>query len=68
MKKAMVILWPSFVFGGLGTVLLFALVDPAEFEVGRKAAYTGGFFFLWAVAAGSSWLTCFLDRRDDAAR
>jgi hypothetical protein len=31
--------------------------------VGRKAGYTTGFFFFWALAAGSSSLTCFLQRR-----
>lgn len=68
MRKAISILWPSFVFGGIGTVLLFSILDPVDLffvgplELGRKAGYTIGFFFFWAVAAGSSWLTWFLDR------
>jgi len=75
MRKAIAILWPSFLFGGLGTVLLFSLLDPVDLffvgplELGRKAGYTFGFFFLWALAAGSSWLTCFLEQRNsDAVR
>lgn len=66
MKKAIWILWPSFIVGGVGTVLLFTLVDPLEpLEVGRHAGYTLGFFFLWALGAGSSALTCFFQRRAD---
>lgn len=70
MRRAMSILWPSFVFGGVGTVLFFSLLDPVDlrfvgpFELGRRAGYTIGFFFFWALAAGSSWLTCFLQRTD----
>jgi hypothetical protein len=71
MRKTILVLWPSFVFAGVGTVLFFALHDPADLffvgplELGRKAGYTFGFFFFWALAAGSSWLTCFLARRAD---
>ena len=75
MRKAIAILWPSFLFGGLGTVLFFSLLDPVDLffvgplELGRKAGYTLGFFFFWALAAGSSWLTCFLEKRNsDAVR
>ena len=75
MRKAIAILWPSFLFGGLGTVLFFSLLDPVDLffvgplELGRKAGYTFGFFFFWALAAGSSWLTCFLEQKQsDAVR
>jgi hypothetical protein len=70
MRKLMWILWPSFIFGGIGTVLFFSLLDPVDLsfvgplELSRKAGYTLGFFFFWALAAGSSALTCFLQRRD----
>lgn len=70
MKKLMWILWPSFLFGAVGTVLFFALLDPVDLrfvgplELSRKAGYTIGFFFFWALAAGSSALTCLLQRRD----
>ena len=71
MKKAIWILWPSFVFGVIGAMLFFALLDPVDLrfvgplELGRRSGYTLGFFFFWALAAGSSWLTCFLQRRAD---
>jgi hypothetical protein len=67
-KKAIWILWPSFVVAGAGTVLLFSLLDPVDFrligplELGRAAGYTIGFFLLWAFAAASSAFTCFLQR------
>ena len=69
MKQAIWILWPSFIAGAVGTVLLFSILDPVElrfvgpFELGRKAGYTISFFFFWALAAGSSWLTHFLEQR-----
>lgn len=71
MRKWIWILWPSFVVAGIGTVVLFTLLDPVDlrfvgpFELGRNAGYTLGFFFLWAVAAGSSAFTCWLQRRAD---
>jgi hypothetical protein len=73
MKKAMSILWPSFIFAGIGTVLFFSSLDPVDLrfvgplELGRKAGYTIGFVFFWALAAGSSWLTSFLRREDPNA-
>lgn len=66
MRKAIAILWPSFLFGALGTILLFSALDPVDLgfvgplEFGRKSGYTIGFFFFWAVGAGSSWLTTVL--------
>ena len=71
MKQAIWILWPSFIVGAVGTVLLFLLLDPVDLrlvgplELGRKAGYTIGFFFFWALAAASSGLTCFLQRNSD---
>jgi hypothetical protein len=71
MKRLMWILWPSFVVAGVGPVLLFALLDPVDLrfvgplELSRKAGYTIGFFFLWALGAGSSAFTCWLQRRAD---
>ena len=56
-------------------MLFFSLLDPVDLffvgplELGRMAGYTFGFFFFWALAAGSSWLTCLLQARDaNAAR
>ena len=63
MKKAIWILWPSFIVGGFATVLFFTAIDPADLDFSRKAAYTFGFFFFWALGAGSSAFTCFLQQR-----
>jgi hypothetical protein len=61
-KKAIWILWPSFLVAGVAEVLLFTLVDPGELGVGRAVAYTVGFFLLWGFAAASSAFTCFLQK------
>jgi hypothetical protein len=69
MKNAMWVLWPSFIAGAIGTVLLFALLDPVDLrfvgplELGRKAGYTLAFFFFWALAAG-----CYPARRSAGRR
>lgn len=62
MKRAILILWPSFLAAGMAELVLFNVVDPSEFEIGRIAAYSLVFFLFWALAATSSALTCFLQR------
>lgn len=68
MKKYMVILWPAFIMAFAGTAALFSLLDPVDLrfvgplELGRKAGYALGFFFMWGLAAASSALTVFLER------
>lgn len=68
MKKAIWILWPSFAVASIAEVLFFTAMDPADFffvgplELSRTAGYSIGFFFFWALAAGSSALTLFLQR------
>jgi hypothetical protein len=69
MKKAIWILWPSFIVGGIGEVLFFTVFDPKELylfgepaSLSRHAVYSIGFFLCWAFAAASSALTCFLQR------
>ncbi|OGA67608.1 MAG: hypothetical protein A3G83_04025 [Betaproteobacteria bacterium RIFCSPLOWO2_12_FULL_68_20] len=69
MRKAMVILWPSFIVGGVAEVLFFTAFDPMDLHLfgqpvglSRLAAYSVGFLFFWALAAASSALTCFLQR------
>ena len=62
MKKAMIVLWPAFLAAGVAEVLFFTVFDPSDFELGRLAAYSAGFFLFWALAACSSALTCFLAR------
>lgn len=66
--KLMYVLWPSFLAAGAAEVLFFTVVDPADFEGGRLAAYSVGFFLFWALAAASSALTCFLQRSRDEGR
>ena len=71
MKRAIWILWPSFIVGGVASVAFFLILDPVDFrlvgplELSRMAGYTIGFFFFWAVAAASSAFTCFLQRSAD---
>lgn len=69
MKKAMWILWPSFVVGGVAEVLFFTVIDPQELyllgepvDMSRIAVYSTGFLLFWALAAASSAFTCFLQR------
>jgi hypothetical protein len=68
-KKAIWILWPSFIVGGIAEAAFFTFFDPMDLQVfgepvavGRTAAYTVGFFAFWALAAASSAFTCFLQR------
>jgi hypothetical protein len=63
------IFWPSFLVACAAETLLFSIVDPSDLVVfgepltaSRIGIYSVGFFLLWAIAAGSSALTCFLQR------
>ena len=69
MKNAILILWPSFIVGGIGEVVFFTVFDPQELylfgdvtQLSRMAVYSVGFFLCWAFAAASSALTVFLAR------
>lgn len=73
-QKIALVLWPSFIVGGMGTAVFFALFDPAllplsdtELPFGRGTLaehrmliYSAGFFMFWMFAAASSGLTLFL--------
>jgi hypothetical protein len=68
-KRAIWILWPSFIVAGAAEALFFTIFDPTELhffgeplEVSRTGIYTIGFFLFWAFAASSSALTCFFQR------
>ena len=65
MKRAIWILWPSFIVAGIGEVLFFTVFDPQELGLSRPVAYTAGFFLFWAFAAASSAFTCFLQRTSE---
>ena len=67
MNRWLVILWASFIAGGLAEVAFFTLIDPAqlyflghEVELGPLATYSIGFLFFWLFAAASSALSAFL--------
>ena len=69
MKRAIWILWPSFVVAGIAEIVFFSLFDPIElhivgslFGIGRRGGYTVGFLLFWMFAAASSAFTCFLQR------
>lgn len=69
LKKTILILWPSFIVGGVAESLFFTLFDPADLalfgepaRLSRTAIYSIGFFVFWAFAAASSAFTCFLQR------
>ena len=69
MKPWAVILWASFIAGGLAEVIFFTVIDPAqlyflgrEVELGSLATYSIGFLFFWVFAAASSALSAFLAR------
>ncbi len=68
-KRAIWILWPSFIVGGIAEVIFFTVFDPTELTVfgepagtSRLAVYSVGFLLFWAFAAASSAFTCFLQR------
>ena len=70
MRKLMLVLWPSFIVGGLGEVLFFTVFDPQELylfgeasSLSRLAVYSIGFFMCWAFAAASSALSVFMARQ-----
>lgn len=66
MKTALWILWPAFLVACVAEVLFFSLFDPVDFQLpfglSRRAGYSIGFLLFWAIAAGSSALTCFLQK------
>ena len=67
MKKAIRILWPSFLVAAVAEMAFFALFDPGELtlfgqplELSSTAVYSIGFFLFWAFAAVSSALSLYL--------
>jgi len=67
-KKAIWILWPSFLVACVAELVFFSVFDPVDFQLfgplglSRRAGYSIGFFLFWGIAASSSALTCFLQR------
>lgn len=67
MRKALWILWPSFVVAGIAEGIFFTVIDPQELYLfgqpvyfSKMATYSLGFFGFWAVCAASSLMTWFL--------
>jgi hypothetical protein len=68
-QRLLWVLWPSFLVAAVAELLVFAVLDPRDFqlfgvpiEVGRMAAYSIGFFFFWGITSAASALTVFLQR------
>jgi hypothetical protein len=66
-KTAILVLWPSFIVGGIGEVIFFTVFDPKDLylfgevtSLSRLGVYSIGFFLCWAFAAVSSAFTVFL--------
>jgi len=75
MKRAMWILWPSFLVAAVAEMVFFAVFDPGELtlfgrslELSRTAVYSIGFFLFWAFAATSSGLSLYLARGGEKGR
>lgn len=61
------VLWPAFLVAGLAEGLLFSMFNPDDIQVfgmdvelSRMAAYTIGFFMLWAMCTMSGLLTAYV--------
>ena len=69
MRRALQILWPSFLMAGVLEMLVFAAVDPASLHGpaapllagSRNTVYSVAFFVFWAVIAASAAITQWLD-------
>ena len=69
-RDVFVIGWCSFLTAAVGTMLLFAWVDPLDLyyatelplPMDRMTGYAIGFFFLWLLTAVSATLTVYLIR------
>lgn len=69
LQRILWVLWPSFLVAGVAEGAFFSLFDPHELmffgepiEASRQAIYSVGFLCFWALGAGASALTVFLQR------
>lgn len=65
-QRISAVLWPSFLFAGVATVVFFALIDPLVLfdcqgapPLSRTGAYSLGFFLFWLLAAAASASTAY---------
>lgn len=65
-RRAMMVLWPSFLAAALAEGCFFSLFDPEELgriggaRLSALAVYSIGFFLFWSLCALASLLTCYL--------
>ncbi|MEJ1961656.1 MAG: hypothetical protein WDO56_08980 [Gammaproteobacteria bacterium] len=67
-----VVVWCSFLAAAVGTMLLFAFLDPGAVQHGalpswwtdRHTVYALGFFFFWLIGACSAALTIYMAHTD----
>ena len=70
LQRALMVLWPSFVFAAVATALFFASFDPVllgeaatfPMPLSRMAGYTLGFLGFWALGIAAASATLFLLR------
>lgn len=73
MKRAIWVIWPSFLMAGLIEMLIFAIVDPSDLQAlahldwSRNTIYSLVFLLLWCIVALSSALTLFLSTPDSSS-
>jgi hypothetical protein len=65
-QRVSAVLWPSFLFAGVATMVFFALIDPLVLldcqgvpPLSRTGAYSLGFFLFWLLTAGASMCTLY---------
>ena len=69
LRRALLILWPSFLMAGVLETMVFAVVDPGTMhwfgadpiEWSRSAVYSVTFFLFWGAIATSGALTALLE-------
>lgn len=71
LRRAALIMWPSFLAACLLEVLVFALVDPGEVhwfgqvpEPSRQSVYSVAFFLFWLITMACSSLVLWLARAE----
>jgi hypothetical protein len=69
MQRLLWVLWPSFIVAGVAEGLFFTVVNPQELYLfgepvhfSTLATLSIGFLSFWAICAGSSLFTCFLQK------
>lgn len=69
-QRLAAVLWPSFFWASIASMVLFAFVDPVDlhaisfpdWQFSRTAGYSIGFMMFWAITAASSFGTWLLLR------